>query len=56
MPRETPHGSYPVQPPYSTLEVIGCPPSDRIELALSEFDFRIDSTTPDGFTAIRNEA
>lgn len=50
------HGHYSAQPPYSMLEVIGCPPSERIHAALAEFGFRIDSTTSDGFIAIRHDA
>jgi hypothetical protein len=50
------HGHYSATPPYSMLEVIGCSPSDRIHAALAEFGFRIDSTTAEGFIAIRHDS
>ena len=50
------HGKYSAQPPYSILEVIGCPPSERIQVALGEIGFEIASTAPDGFVAVRRSA
>ncbi|MEY2506985.1 MAG: hypothetical protein QOH01_1314 [Verrucomicrobiota bacterium] len=47
------HGHYSADPPYSVLEVIGCSPSDRVRAALEEFAFAVQSTTSDGFIAVR---
>ena len=49
------HGEYSASPPYSVLEVIGCSPSERIQTALGEFGFTVQSSTPDGFVAVRTE-
>ena len=47
------HGHYSADPPYSVLEVIGCSPSDHVRAALEEFAFAVQSTTSDGFIAVR---
>jgi len=46
------HGEYSASPPYTVIEVMGCPPSDRVRAALGEFGFTVDSLSPDGFTAV----
>jgi hypothetical protein len=46
------HGHYSADPPYSILEVIGCPCSERVQSALREIGFAVDTIGPDGFTAI----
>ena len=47
------HGHYSADPPYSVLEVLGCSPSDRVRVALQKFGFAVQSTTSEGFIAVR---
>jgi hypothetical protein len=47
------HGHYSADPPYSVLEVLGCPSSDPVRVALQEFGLAVQSTTSDGFIAVR---
>ncbi|MBE7158417.1 MAG: hypothetical protein INR62_08290 [Rhodospirillales bacterium] len=47
------HGEYSAQPPYSLLEVVGCPPSEEVRSALTEFGFSIIASSPEGFSAQR---
>jgi len=47
------HGPYSADPPYTVLEVIGTPLSDRIKAQLSEYGFDEFRTGASGFTAVR---
>ncbi len=47
------HGEYSARPPYSVLEVVGCPPSEEVRSALAELGFIITTTSPEGFSAKR---
>ena len=47
------HGEYSAEPPYSAIEVFGCPPSEPLSVALRDIGFSVRSTTPDGFVAGR---
>jgi hypothetical protein len=47
------HGELSADPPYSILEIVGCPQSASVSTALSEFGFVVQATTPDGFIAVR---
>jgi len=47
------HGSYSADPPYTRIEVLGAPFSDKIRLALAEYGFQHFSRTTDGFVAMR---
>jgi hypothetical protein len=49
------HGQYSANPPYSIIEVIGCPPSERVRAAFAEFGFGVDSISSDGFIAIYHD-
>ena len=50
------HGHYSADPPYSVIEVIGCPASERVCSALTELGFTIDSATSEGFIATNHDA
>ncbi len=47
------HGEYSAQPPYSLVEVIGCPPSEEVCSALAELGFSVIDTSSEGFSAQR---
>jgi len=47
------HGSYSSDPPYTVLEVLGTPLSDRIRGELSEYGFVEFLPNVEGFLAIR---
>jgi len=47
------HGSYSSDPPYTVLEVLGTPLSDRIRGELSEYGFVEFRPNVEGFLAIR---
>ncbi len=47
------HGTYSASPPYTILEVLGVPLSDRIKTELSEFGFNEFNVTAAGFFAVR---
>jgi hypothetical protein len=47
------HGFYSATPPYTILEVIGVPLSERIKAELSQFRFDEFDTNPSGFSAVR---
>lgn len=47
------HGSYSSNPPYTALEVIGMPLSDRLRTELAEYGFNEFRPKSDGFVAIR---
>jgi hypothetical protein len=47
------HGSYSAVPPYTILEVLGVPLSERIKLALCEYGFNQFHPDATGFSAIR---
>ena len=48
------HGPDSADPPYSELEVIGTPLTERVKSALAEFDFDQFSSTQRGFLAARS--
>jgi hypothetical protein len=50
------HGHYSSSPPYSIIEVIGCPASDRVRAALDKKGFSIDVITAAGFVASSHAA
>ena len=47
------HGSYSSDPPYSRLEVIGVPVSEKIKLAMAEYGFAEFRANSSSFEAIR---
>ena len=47
------HGSYSAETPYTILEVLGVPLSDKIRAALSEYGFNEFRPNATGFSAIR---
>jgi hypothetical protein len=47
------HGSYSAHPPYTVLEVLGAPLSDRIKTELSLYGFDEFHSTTVGFCALR---
>lgn len=47
------HGSYSSNPPYTILEVLGTPLSERIKVELTEFGFNKFHPTASGFSAVR---
>jgi hypothetical protein len=47
------HGSYSSDPPYTILEVLGVPLSERIKAELSEYGFNEFHPTASGFSAAR---
>jgi hypothetical protein len=47
------HGSYSSDPPYTILEVLGVPLSERIKVELSDFGFNEFHATAGGFSAVR---
>ena len=47
------HGEHSATPPYSLLEVVGCPPSEEVRSALAELGFSITAASPGGFSAQR---
>ena len=48
------HGEHSATPPYSLLEVIGCPASESIRAALAELGFSVVAATTEGFSAQRS--
>ena len=48
------HGEHSANPPYSILEVVGCPSSDPIRAALADVGFAVAVSTAGGFTAQRS--
>jgi hypothetical protein len=47
------HGEYSADPPYSILEFIGCPDSERLRSALAEFGFRVEASSSGSIVAVR---
>jgi hypothetical protein len=47
------HGSYSADPPYTQLEVLGAPLTERIRTALSEYGFNEFHLDPEGFHCSR---
>ena len=47
------HGTYSADPPYTVLEVIGTPISERIKAELSRFGFDEFQATVEGFHTVR---
>jgi hypothetical protein len=47
------HGSYSADPPYTILEVLGAPLSDRIKSELSQYGFDEFHPNSTGFRAVR---
>ncbi len=47
------HGVYSADPPYTVLEIVGTPVSDRVRAELSEFGFNEFHGTNEGFRAVR---
>jgi hypothetical protein len=47
------HGSHSSDPPYTTLEVLGTPLTERIKAALSEYGFTEFRGSSEGFLATR---
>jgi hypothetical protein len=47
------HGSHSANPPYSILEVLGAPLSDRIKAELSQYGFDEFHPNAAGFSAVR---
>jgi|SRR5216683_2735810 len=50
------HGMYSTDPPYTRIQVIGTPVSEKIKLAFAEYGFDEFSSTPEGFQANRKPA
>ena len=49
------HGPYSTKRPYTQLEVIGTPLSDKLKIILADYGFRQFSTTSEGFLTIRED-
>ena len=49
------HGPHSTKRPYTQLEVIGTPLSDKLKIALADYGFRQFSTTSEGFLTIRED-
>jgi hypothetical protein len=47
------HGSHSANPPYTILEVLGAPLSDRIKAELSQYGFDEFQPNAEGFSAVR---
>jgi hypothetical protein len=47
------HGLYSAKPPYTRIQVIGAPISEKIKLAFADFGYDEFSPTPGGFMATR---
>jgi hypothetical protein len=47
------HGEYSADPPYSILEIIGCPDSERLRSALGEFGFHVEASISGSVVAVR---
>ena len=47
------HGCYSSDPPYTILEVLGVPLSERIKTELAEYGFNEFHSTAGGFSAVR---
>ena len=50
------HGVFSADPPYTLLDVIGCPASDSIIEALTKLSFRVTENVAHSFHASRNIA
>jgi hypothetical protein len=48
-----PHGIYSAKPPYTRIQVIGTPPSEKVTRAFAGYGFGEFSSTPEGFQATR---
>lgn len=47
------HGSYSANPPYTVIEVLGAPLSDRVKAELAEYGFDEFHPNTAGFSAVR---
>jgi hypothetical protein len=48
------HGMYSAKPPYTRIQVLGTPLSEKIKLAFAGYGFEKFASTPEGFQADRN--